>query len=203
MPRLPMSEENFNRTRSRILNEAATIVGRDGLARLSMRSLGDRMGMTPGALYRYFPSKKDMLLSFWDEALTALGDRFAAIDETEPRATQAIRQMLFAYGTFCLEDHDRFRLLFLENDHGTVDELVGRNTLFVPYDLILRRVNDALKRGCFRPGDGRALTNTLWAGLHGAVTLLVTVREIDFGDPDQFLNETVNILMRGLSAEEI
>jgi len=59
-------------TRDEILVAAWSIVRAGGLSALSMRDLGTRVGMTAGALYRYFPSKMDIYDALfaeghWDE----------------------------------------------------------------------------------------------------------------------------------------
>lgn len=201
MPRQPMSDDEYADTRSRILREAAGIVGQTGIASLSMRNLAERVGLTPGALYRYFPSKQDMLLSFWADALSSVRERIVAIDEAEPHAPAAIRGMLHAYATFCLEDHDRFRLMFLENDQGLGDAFFQRNTDLVPLDVLKRRVEEMIECGSFLRGDPDLLAQTLWAGVHGAITVLITVGEIPLARPEDLLNSTLDALIRGLSVK--
>lgn len=202
MPRQPMTDEELSTTRNRILREAAVIVGRSGIAGLSMRNLAHRLGLTPGALYRYFPSKQEMLLSYWEDALFAIAARIEAIDAAEAHAPTAIRQMLFAYASFCLDDPDRFRLLFLEKDQDVGPELFQRTAGYAPYDLLLKRVDQAIDDGQFLKADAGLLTQTLWAGVHGAVTLLITVTELELAKVEDLLDTTINALMRGLSAKE-
>lgn len=203
MPRQPLTEEELAATRSRILQEAAVIVGKSGINGLSMRNLAHRLGLTPGALYRYFPSKQDMLVSYWEDALQAVAERIEAIDVAEADTPMAIRQMLYAYAHFCLEDHDRFRLLFLEQDQDVGPELFQRVSGFAPYDLLLKRVDQAIRDGHFLPAAADLLTQALWAGAHGAVTLLITVKELDLAKPEDLLGATIDALMRGLSAKEL
>lgn len=152
-------------------------------------------------MYRYFPSKQDILLSYWEDALHAVAERIEAIDGSEAHTPTAIRHMLYAYANFCLEDHDRFRLLFLELDQEVSPELFRRSIGFAPYDLLLRRVDRAIKDDhFFLSADSDLVTQTLWAGVHGAVTLLITVKELDL--MVDLLDATINALMRGLSAKE-
>ncbi|MGK8642902.1 TetR/AcrR family transcriptional regulator [Brucella anthropi] len=203
MPRQPLTDDEINHTRRRILREAAMIVGKGGIAGLSMRTLAQRLGLTPGALYRYFPSKQEMLLSYWEDALQAVADRAGAIDRNEPDAPSAIVKMLHTYSHFCLEDQDRFRLLFLEHDQEVGPEFFRRVAGYAPYDLLLKRVSQAIREGYFRTEDPGLLTQTLWAGVHGAVTLLITVKELDLVEPEDLIMTTITALMRGLSAKEI
>ncbi len=203
MPRQPLTDEEIASTRQRILREAASIVGKGGIGGLSMRSLAQSLGLTPGALYRYFPSKQEMLLSYWEDALHAVAARIEAIDLSDPDSPSAIFKMLSAYSQFCLEDHDRFRLLFLEHDQDIGPEFFRRVAGYAPYDLLLKRVREAIDGRYFAAADPALITQALWAGVQGAVTLLITVKELDLADPEELVNTTINGLMRGFSAKEI
>ncbi|MFF3843716.1 TetR/AcrR family transcriptional regulator [Streptomyces sp. NPDC002328] len=48
-------------TRERVLRAAVAVVDREGLAALSMRRVADELGVEAMALYRYTPSKDDLL----------------------------------------------------------------------------------------------------------------------------------------------
>ena len=48
-------------TRDRILEAALTAMGRVGLRRLTMSDVSERAGLSRGTVYRYFPTKEDLL----------------------------------------------------------------------------------------------------------------------------------------------
>jgi hypothetical protein len=47
-------------TRERVVAEALTIIGADGVDALSMRALAARLGVVPGAVYRHVRSKEQL-----------------------------------------------------------------------------------------------------------------------------------------------
>ncbi len=47
-------------TRERIVSEAVTVIGADGVDALSMRALASRLGVVPGALYRHVRNKEQL-----------------------------------------------------------------------------------------------------------------------------------------------
>jgi TetR/AcrR family tetracycline transcriptional repressor len=47
-------------TRDRVVSEAVTIIGADGVDALSMRALAIRLGVVPGALYRHVRNKEQL-----------------------------------------------------------------------------------------------------------------------------------------------
>jgi TetR/AcrR family tetracycline transcriptional repressor len=56
-------------TRERVVAEALSVIGSDGAAALSMRSLAARLGVVPGALYRHVRSKEQLCDLVVDEVL--------------------------------------------------------------------------------------------------------------------------------------
>lgn len=115
---------------------------------------------------------------------------------------KALKAMLIAYAEFALADHNRFRVLFLENDEGELDLLAGGYDALAPYKLVKACVSVAVREGILS-GDVDRTTQILWASVHGAVTLLVTVHEIEFGNTDTFINETIDATLRGLQQKDV
>lgn len=64
-------------TRTRILEAAAELFGRDGFDQTTVRGIAQRCGLTDAALYYYFPSKRSILTTLWD--LPPIGANGAAV----------------------------------------------------------------------------------------------------------------------------
>ena len=114
MPRAAFTETEVEAGRARILAAAHKIVGSDGLDALSMRSLAEAVALTPGALYRYFVNKDQVIEAVFGGG-TALDDRLLAIANSRVSDLNAVRQALQAYADFAFEDEVRFRSLFLKH----------------------------------------------------------------------------------------
>jgi AcrR family transcriptional regulator len=57
----PAPAREFSPTEERILTAALGLVGRRGVRRLAMQEISEAAGVSRGTLYRYFPSKDDVL----------------------------------------------------------------------------------------------------------------------------------------------
>jgi TetR/AcrR family tetracycline transcriptional repressor len=88
-------------TRERVVAEALTVIGADGVDALSMRALATRLGVVPGALYRHVRNKEqlhDLVLDgvlaevdcqvdhalAWTERVKALAHRLRTVLEDHP-----------------------------------------------------------------------------------------------------------------------
>jgi AcrR family transcriptional regulator len=99
----PVGDENRRRalTRERVVAEARTVIGADGVDALSMRALATRLGVVPGALYRHVRNKEqlhDLVLDgvlaevdceldhalAWTERVKVLAHRLRTVLEDHP-----------------------------------------------------------------------------------------------------------------------
>ncbi|EGD53412.1 TetR/AcrR family transcriptional regulator [Gordonia neofelifaecis] len=86
-PPRPRSESAADARRAEILAVAARLFARKGIEATSVREIADGVGLNPGALYHYFPSKGDIAGTLITGYLTdLLADyRAAGLDDREPR----------------------------------------------------------------------------------------------------------------------
>ena len=200
MPKHALSEDEVAEFREAIRRSATVIVGEVGYSALSMRKLAESLGVTAGALYRYYPSKRDLILDCTASALKELSDRFESIEQHAAGPLDAIRRMLAAYAAFAMEDKDRFRLIFLENDQGATSSLETDETALQPYTILMRQVSLASQQGLVAGDNVAHSTNILWSGVHGAVTLGCTLNAFGIGDVERLADDIAQALIRGLSA---
>ncbi len=74
------------KTEAAIREAALTLIARLGFEAMSMRQLGDEVGVQAAALYRYFPTKEDLLFSLMRDHMEGLHASWAnaAPDTTDP-----------------------------------------------------------------------------------------------------------------------
>ena len=60
------AEREFSPTEVRILTAALALIGRRGVRRLAMQEISEAAGVSRATLYRYFPSKEDVLAAAAD-----------------------------------------------------------------------------------------------------------------------------------------
>ena len=94
-----------------IVEAADALVHEVGLAGLSMRDLGTRVGLHSSSLYQYFPSKLDIydaLFARWHRQLEAWMSTFDRDGDPE----QVFRIGSARFTAFCMADPVRYQLLF-------------------------------------------------------------------------------------------
>lgn len=199
MPRHAMTIHEVSSMKEQMIRETGRLIANGGYGAFSMRRLADAVDLTAGAIYRYFPTKQHLLIAFLADAIGKMNaDIREAVDANAP-AVRNLRRMLLIFGRFCLADRDRFRAVFLENDMGEVEEVSNSPDTVAGYLAIVSEVARAQAQGAIRQMPPNHAANLLWGAVHGAVTLVASVREVDFGDPEKFLVDALDMALRGLS----
>jgi AcrR family transcriptional regulator len=107
----------FTDRRLEILRSAADAFTRSGFTRATMEEIADKVQMTKGNLYYYFPSKQDLLFFCQDESLGRLIDETHTISKSELPADEQLRSMIIFHVKTILEElpgstaHTDFRSL--------------------------------------------------------------------------------------------
>jgi AcrR family transcriptional regulator len=94
-----MAQGRVTLTPADFVRAATDFVDEHGLDALTMRSLGERLGVDPTALYRHFPNKDALLTAMLD---TMMGEVLACVPTPEvPPRERLRRSMLGAREVFC------------------------------------------------------------------------------------------------------
>lgn len=101
-----------------------------------MRKIAAEAGMGAMTLYRYFPSKIELLHHIWGEFFIELFERILASQQAQIDARQRFRQACHAYLDYWFANPDRFRMVYLNEDRAE-----SNNRFFVHHARIEEQFN--------------------------------------------------------------
>ncbi|HWS74082.1 MAG TPA: TetR/AcrR family transcriptional regulator [Quisquiliibacterium sp.] len=156
------------RTEEAIRAAAVELIAARGFEATTLREIADRVGIQPGTIYRYFPSKAQLLVELLVEHLEFLLERWA---RERPRSDDPVER-LAAFVDFHVRSHTlRRQEVFVANmelrslapaDRRRVVALRRRYE-----DLLTDILRDGIGRGAFRLPDARIATFAILAMLTG------------------------------------
>ncbi len=130
-------------TRSEILDASWVAVREHGLAGLSMRDLGERVGMRAQSIYSYFASKHDIYDAMFLDGYEAFVDWMNEAGDDEQFAVEpmaAARRSIHAFVSFCTNDPVRYQLLFQRTIPGFTPSLESYAVAVQAYDQMRTRL---------------------------------------------------------------
>lgn len=93
-----------------ILDAASAIINREGVAALSMREVGELVGMRAQSIYEYFPSKNSLLDGLFADGFARATERLLALPD--PRSPgEFFRSSVRDFLRFCVDNPGRFHLM--------------------------------------------------------------------------------------------
>jgi AcrR family transcriptional regulator len=169
--------------RAAVLDTSVRLIGEMGISAFSLRDAAREVGVTPGAIYRHFTSKSDLLAELALIGLRLLTGRMAqarlralATHRGQGKAMSfaVLAQIGVAYCRFAVQESTYFELMFSVGSQSLSDlvrERARAENEVTAHDLLIDAIcNLPLPGG----DDSRVLmlrVNTAWSVVHGLANL--------------------------------
>ncbi len=168
MGRHPLSTEEIEAQRERVVRAAEHLFAENGYEGVTLRALAQSLGRSHTAAYRYFGGKAEIFAA----ARIAAYARFAEAQEQAIRETDDLGDRLSrlgdAYIRFALDEPDAYRLMFeLKRPAGSDATREAEERAWLP----LRETIGAIVEAGLLEGDPDVVAHLFWSGLHGILSL--------------------------------
>jgi AcrR family transcriptional regulator len=153
-----------------MLREAVRTIQSQGIEALTLRSVGERLGVSRTALYRHFTDKQALLAAVAAEGFRTLRAALLEAWESAGRGRKGFRAMGTAYVRFAITHPSHYRVMFGGGVHpgkGSAHEGPGTDAFQVLVDAIVAQQ----KAGLMRADEPRQLALYIWAVVHGVAML--------------------------------
>jgi AcrR family transcriptional regulator len=185
--------------RRRILDTARHLLVQEGYQNLSMRRIADAIGYSATSIYLYFDSKDALLHTLIHEGMMRLHDRLEAAAAQHPDRPEARLQALCrAFVQFGLHNPEYYEIMFqlrperMERYPPDKYRQARKNL-----DAFAAALKAGAAEGAFVVTDPRVAASTVWASLHGTVSLLLADRVDARIAPDTFIDTAIRQVMQG------
>lgn len=190
-------------TKTRLLEIARDHYLQVGAEQFSLREVARRARLTAPAIYRYYANKEVLLAAvcaqgfrvFADYLLSALG-RGTPLDRLLASGSQYLR--------FALEHPHDYHVIFMRGDvvppSGALDAPPEPT-----FQFLVDRVRECQDAGVVRKGDPTEFAVTVWAHVHGLVSLRIAGHLQPAGDDAAFtlmFDRSLLLLLDGLSPRD-
>jgi len=194
--------------RRKIVAAARELFAAQGYEAVTMRKIAERIEYSPTAIYLHFHDKLDVLRACCDDAFLALAKKFrkiAQIADPIERLQAAGR----AYAEFALKHPNHYRLMFMTPRpvFGTEQRQIERgNPGQDAYAFLQQVVAEAIASRRLRDDldDVELVSQVVWAGVHGVVSLRIAKCEddwVDWASQRRSIDLMLDLLVRGLLAD--
>ena len=189
--------------REEILDAARQLFAVNGYEATSIRSIATKVGASPGILYHYFEDKQDIMAHLVRETFSKLSQRLEAIRGDGDLPEARMRRGLRAYIEFGLEHPHHYALLFMKIDSWDGNEKIQEAFQIqgsAAFNCLRMMARECIDRNVLRPDirDAEELAQTLWAAIHGLVSIQVSCKAFPFLERTRLADRLLDIIMAGV-----
>ena len=191
--------------RGQILDAARDLLAEHGYEAVTMRKIAQAIEYSATAIYLHFPDKLAIMRALCETDFGALAKRFQKIAKiADP--IERLRATGLAYADFAFEHPNHYRLMFMTpHPHHDPDEMALErgNPEEDAYAFLKWTVGEALAAGRLRPEltDLELVSQTIWAGVHGVVSLRIAKRNdpwIEWRSEKKSVQLMIDVQLHGL-----
>jgi len=157
--------------RRALVHEAAKTMQAHGVERLTLRAVGDRLGVSRTALYRHFADKATLLAAVAREGFISLRGELLTAWQGAGRGLEGLDAMGIAYVQFAITHPAHYRVMF----GGFIDSGIKDPEFEEQASAAFQVLVDALialqREGLVRRDEPRQLAQFVWATVHGVAML--------------------------------
>ncbi|CAG7643879.1 TetR/AcrR family transcriptional regulator [Actinacidiphila bryophytorum] len=196
------------RFRGQIRDEAKALALRQlaegGAQALSLNAIAKSLGMSGPALYRYFANREalltDLIVDAYHDLAAAMGAALAAAEPAH-QPHDRLAGLVTAYRAWAVAEPHRYRLLFRAPLFGYDPQAPALVEASQPaMTVAVEAVTPLLPRSA-PPTAAAALATSLWAGLHGLVSLEIEGNFSSMGlDPVPLYDTQVRAILHAAQA---
>jgi AcrR family transcriptional regulator len=182
--------------RDEILDATTELLLETGHAKaVSIRSVAQRVGVTPPSIYLHFADKEALLDAVCARYFEKLDEEMQRAAADQPSAIDVLRAQGLAYVRFATETPELYRIATMGEGRPGSDVDVALNTSAFVH---LRNAVEALMaEGTYPAGDSTSFALELWTAAHGVAALLTSRPYLPWGDAEEFADRVLRAVCCG------
>ena len=199
MMNMDNGKQNNGDLRRLILDTTRHLLVQEGYQNLSMRKIARAIDYSATSIYLHFDNKDALLHALIDEGMSHLYQNLKQVRTQHPHnLVERLEALCRRFIRFGLDNPEYYEIMFLlhpermERYPAEKYRRARRNL-----DVIAATLAAGDEQDVFSVADPRVAASTVWASLHGAVSLLLAERLDIRIDTDAFIESTIQQTIRG------
>ena len=175
-PRLTLKKKTYHHgdLKNALIKAGADILSKEGVSALSLRKVAQQAGVSHAAPYAHFADKQALIAAISTEGYKKLYEQIAQV--AEQYRSDPLRRLVessWAYVQFALNEPDHFKvtlsgMIEKEQEYPAFVEAAQQT-----FNLVVDIVAQGQQAGLLRQGAPDLTAVSVWALIHGLVTLLL------------------------------
>jgi AcrR family transcriptional regulator len=182
--------------RDEILDAATELLLDIGHAKaVSIRSVAERVGVTPPSIYLHFQDKDALLDAVCARYFEKLDEEMQRAAARHSDSVDVLCAQGLAYVRFAIENPELYRIATMGEwkPNSNVDAALASSA----FEHMCVAVETLMRDGVLPPGDATGIALELWSAAHGVAALLIAKPHLPFGDAEAFTDRVLRAVFSG------
>ncbi len=155
-------------------------------------------------IYLYFKDKDDLLFAVCSQGFTTFTEALQTAYDQHSDPLERMEALGWAYFNFGLSHPLHYQMMFMQRSEWVLKatdvkgDVQGSNSFMIQMNAVM----EAMKAGMIRMGDPIETTNLVWSGIHGIVSLALSMKGIvpkwEEADARRMVDSYLKMIHRGL-----
>ena len=182
--------------RDEILDATTELLLETGHAKaVSIRSVAQRVGVTPPSIYLHFADKDALLDAVCARYFEKLDEEMQRVAADQPSTVEVLRAQGLAYVRFATQTPELYRIATMgEGRPGSDIDMTLNSSAFLH---LRNSVESLMAEGVYPSGDPTTAALQLLTAAHGVASLLISKPYLPWGDVEEFADQTLSAACLG------
>lgn len=182
--------------RDEILDATTELLLATGHAKdVSIRSVAQRVGVTPPSIYLHFVDKDALLDAVCARYFQQLDEQMQRAALDQPTTLDVLRAQGLAYVRFATRTPELYRIATMSE--GTLGSDVDATLASSAFVHMRDSVQTLMDEGIYVSGDPTTAALELWSAAHGVAALLIAKPYLPFGEAEAFADRVLTAVCTG------
>lgn len=194
-------EREREEKRELILTAAKEIIEKEGIDKLSIRKIANKIEYSPAIIYHYFKDKEEVIQYIMAESYKRIVKTLASLQNQEGEAATKLKSSLRKYIELALQMSEEYKTIML-NDSPSI--LQYTSVLFKGASKERQAIKilcDHLKENNLKSYDDDFIELTaqaVWSSVFGLIIRLLIERDIDEEQKHKLIDHTIEFIFNAL-----
>lgn len=171
--RKPRDQYHHGDLRRALLQAAVRTIQKHGFDALTLRAVGDELGVSRSALYRHFANKAALLTAVASEGFRMLESALRSSWESNGKGVPGFQAQGEAYVQFALDHPWHYRVMFGSGFELEADDAELNESGAAAFAALVEALVEQQAQGLVRKDDPQLQANFAWATVHGVAMLAI------------------------------
>lgn len=187
-----------NSLRDKILDTSRILLLKEGHSALSMRKIAGKIGVSATSIYIYFDNKDHLMHTLIEEAVEDLSRYIEQRASEVAGRIEKFKAIINAYMDFAMSNPEKYQIIYLiqPNAMSRYPREKFRKARRC-YELLVKVIEECVAKGLMQVENSVIAAYSIWAQLHGIVSVVLNQRLDSRINKNQFLEESVEQVIQG------